>query len=265
MIRHHIAQTAAALLIASAYINPAHAQVPVGDGAHIGMQIQQWSENLVQWGNDANRWIGDFESQVRGQLTALTNPYDTKAKQFDADLQKIVDQLKESNKCDSIKFDASKQLCTQIKDLEVKKAQIYVDALKAAKKDLEEVNEKIATHNQTATQGSGAAAAASITGASSNESGKAQTQEQDVVISQTKLAQNLKDAEANIEAVDKQIALLKGVRVEIARAQIEGKQPGLFGKLLSAGSVALALTADEKRYKADIEAIKATSATGNKY
>jgi hypothetical protein len=130
---------------------------------------------------------------------------------------------------------------------------------------LEEVNEKIATHNQTATQGSGAAAAASITGASSNESGKAQTQEQDVVISQTKLAQNLKDAEANIEAVDKQIALLKGVRVEIARAQLEGKQPGLFGKLLSAGSVALALTADEKIYKDKIDAIKATSATGNKY
>ena len=56
MIRHRIAQTAAALLIATAFINPANAQVPVGDGAHIGLQNAQWMEQFVQWKKNLDEW-----------------------------------------------------------------------------------------------------------------------------------------------------------------------------------------------------------------
>ena len=271
MIRHRIAQTAAALLIATAFINPAHAQVPVGDGAHIGLQNAQWMEQFVQWGKnlqewqkDAQRWISSIQSQAMTQVN--TTFTDTKAADAQgASLDEMVKKLEAAKPCNKIKDDTAKGLCGTEQAFKIERAKILVDALKNAEKHIDKVNELTTKLNNAIDQGASSASGASDSGGADTKANEVAKIQAEILAEQNKVVEAMEASQEKTRIVDEKIKTVHTVRVDYARTQFEGKEPGLFDKLVSAGSVALALTADEKIYKADIEAIKAKSETGNKY
>jgi hypothetical protein len=267
MIRHHIAQTAAALLIASAYINPAHAQVPVGDGAHIGMQIQQWSENLIQWGNDANRWISNMKSQVMNQVQSIETfgVAATDQDKSDAEYDGLVKKLKQANPCGKIKDTTSKELCDTEQAFKIERTKVLVVAIKNAQKHVDEVKRLNQALNAAITKGAAAAGAASLTGADSTQVEEVAKIQKAILAEQSKISDEFALAKTESDKWDSKINTIHTVRVDYARTQFEGKEPGLFEKLASTAAVVTSLEVASKKYKAEIDAIKNSSETGNRY
>ena len=274
MIRHRIAQTTAALLIATAFINPAHAQVPVGDGAHIGMQAAQWAEQFVQWGknlqewqNDANRWISGMKSQVMNQVQSVETFGVTATDQdkSDAEYDQLVEKLKQANPCGKIKDTTSKDLCNTEQAFKIERTKIIVASIKKSQKHVDKIKELTKELNAAIAKGASAGNSASSTGGESTQVAEVPKIQAQILDEQGKIAAEFERAQKEASIWDSKIVTVHAVRVDYARTQFEGKEPGLFDKLASTTGVVASLEVASKKYKADIDAIKAKSETGNKY
>ena len=274
MIRHRIAQTAAALLIATAFINPAHAQVPVGDGAHIGLQQAQWAEQFVQWGknlqewqNDANRWISGMKSQVMNQVQSVETfgVAATDQEKSDAEFDQLVEKLKQANPCGKIKDTTSKDLCNTEQAFKIERTKIIVASIKKSQKHVDKIKELTKELNAAIAKGASAGNGASSTGGESTQEAEVPKIQAQILDEQGKIAAEFAAAQKEAETWDSKIATVHAVRVDYARTQFEGKEPGLFDKLVSTTGVVASLEVASKKYKADIDTIKAKSETGNQY
>jgi chromosome segregation ATPase len=265
MIRHHIAQTAAALLIASAYINPAHAQVPVGDGAHIGMQIQQWVKNLEEWQKDAQRWISNIKSETVGKVNSLFT--DSKIADARSDsMKEAIDKLQEAKTCDKIKDTTAKGLCTDEQKLKIQRAQAYVKALKDAEKHVEQVQKLTAELNDLIEQGAASASSASAIGEGTDTKRAAiEAKQNEILTEQNKITKVMATVETEVETIDRQITMVHDVRVEYAKTQVEGKKPGIIDKFVGTAAMFLTVQQDEETYKGKIKALKGADGKATQY
>ncbi|MGL4768604.1 MAG: hypothetical protein ACRCV6_11090 [Formosimonas sp.] len=249
-----------------AVMQPAKAGVPMIDGAHIGMQLGQWAENLVQWGKqfdewqkNIKQWSSTFKSQLSKELEALTDT--SNASTREADMNKIVKQMQDGKLCDKIKVEQSLVLCNQEQQLKVARAKRIVKALKDSSESIEKVNTLVGEYNKLVQS-----ASTSTTGGDSNTNkGSIDSKAKEIDVAQQKVQQAFEEAQKDVQIYDSQISMIHGLRVDMAKIQLEGQEPGLIDKLAVTAGVGGTLTAAAKKYKRDIEMIKSKSDTNNNY
>ncbi|MGL4768582.1 MAG: hypothetical protein ACRCV6_10975 [Formosimonas sp.] len=249
-----------------AVMQPAKAGVPVVDGAHIGMQLGQWAENLVQWGKqfdewkkNIKQWSSTFKSQLSAELGKLTDSSNASTRETDMD--EIIKQMQASKLCDKVKVEQSKTLCDQEQNLKVARAKRIVKALKDSSDSIKEVNRLVEEYNQLVQS----ASTSSDGGDSNTNKGSIDSKAKEIDVAQQKVRQAFEEAQKDVQIYDSQISMVRGLRVDMAKIQLEGQEPGLIDKLAVTAGVGGTLTAAAKKYKRDIEMIKIKSDTNNNY
>ena len=234
MIRHRIAQTAITVALMCA-LNPVHAQVPVGDGAHIGMQAAQWLKNLEEWQKDAQRWVSGIKSQAAGIINATFNDYNTvDAKEF----KEAIDQYKNANPCVKIADSGAQNLCNVEYNFKVKRAEAMFKALEKAQPYLDNIKTMTTELNVLIAQGAASALAASFTGQNVDTKEAAiKTKQDEIEKEYAKFEAAIQKAQASVNTLDEQIKTIHSVRVDYARVKFEGNQPGVLDKLVGTATV----------------------------
>ncbi len=262
--RHTIKRSAAALALIGLLMQPAQAQVTTVDPAHISLQLQSWASNLAewvknfeQWQNDAKRWVSNIKSEVSNafDINLLTST-DISSGQQDK-LDELVKKLKQADPCKKITDDTAKGLCTTEQTFKTDRAQLLVNALKATQPHLDKIQALSKELKSAVAAGESSASGATGQGDSVNSNkAKIAALQAEIVVQQNKITEKMMLAKNDIELADSKIKIVNSVRVDYAKTQLEGKEPGVFDKLLSTAAVAGTLTVAEQDYKSKIEAKK---------
>ena len=120
---------AAILSIGLLSIQPAHAQVPTTDGAHIGLQIEQWVRNYEQWTEQFNRWKA-------GTIEKFMESIGLKGEGYPANnqlaYQTYIDNFKNDKRCERMSGsgqEMARSICKARRTLEAQDLEAYVDVM----------------------------------------------------------------------------------------------------------------------------------------
>lgn len=233
--RHtHIYRTLiAALITASAlWSGTASAQVPVADGPHIGVQIEQWVRNYEQWTEEFNRWTKQFRQNAIGQIASLTGASvgainnltlsDGRERSNDEAYQATLSAFNQNNPCLQITETTSQNVCTVRRGLELRKLNKLIELLK---------------YNDTMSQKIKAAANAVETADGTNDPADAAQKMRALQALQNQLKNGVDEKTAELKSYGEQIDVLNKQQAEIARTALRGQPKSVVGSVVQAVSM----------------------------
>ena len=234
-----------ALISAGAFwAGSASAQVPTTDGAHIGVQIEQWVRNYEQWTEEFNRWTQQFQQNAITQITNLTgvvglggswsnkDPKE-RAKQY----QQTIDDFKANNRClrMSENLSAAKNICQTRHNLQVAKLEKLIELLKYT----DGMNDQIQAASNAVDRVDG-----------KNNPAEAAQKMRALQALQNELKDGVAQKSKEFESYDLQINMLKEQQAELARVVLQGKPSTTVGSVVQAVSMVGAFKAIKSTSKA---------------
>jgi hypothetical protein len=262
--RHIIKRSAAALALIGLLTQPAQAQLTTVDPAHIALQVQSWAANALSWAKDLEewhknitQWTSNFKSQLSGMIEGML---DTSNAQTRADdLDRLVTQMQTGNLCSKIKYSASLELCKQEQALKLTRAKRIVKALKDSAASMDKINRLVKKYNKLVNS----ASISSTGGESDTNKAKIESVAHEIDMEQKNVQKVLTEAQKDVQLYDSEIAMLHGLRVDVAKIQLEGQEPGLIDKLAVTAGVGVTLNEATSKYKNNIETIKSSKSNNN--
>jgi hypothetical protein len=243
--RHIIKRSAAALALIGLLTQPAQAQLTTVDPAHIALQVQSWASNAASWVKDVEAWNQQFtqwKNQMMSKIGAVLNiklKPSTDAATRRKEMEGAIQQMLDSKACNKVTDAISQGLCEQENMLKVQRAQRLLKVLEDSDASINKLNGLIAEYKQLVQSAS----------KENSKEGAIQSKEAEIKIVQEDINSKFKEAEADFAVFDRQVEMIHSVRVDVATSLMEGKEPGIFGKLASTALVAGTLTEARDKYK----------------
>ena len=245
---HALKTTLIALMLAA--VNPAHATgVPTVDGSAILTNLQQWYQSAMR---DYNRVMNMKPGQIVTDALGLDNETKKKMGDYISALQNVKTQMNEAKPCEKYPIEASKLLCTQEEDLKVQKIDAYIALLNGVKADYEKLNAKLAEYNNL---GFTTTLTDFVDGGGTTNDGQRKTLEVEIAQLRQQILTNMQNNKGQIDLIEGQIKLVNGIRVDVARMQIEGDSNSLK-KWIGEAAVVKTLQDATKDYNEKADALK---------
>ena len=243
---HALKTTLIALMLAA--VNPAHATgVPTVDGSAILTNLQQWYQSAMR---DYNRVMNMKPGQIVTDALGLDNETKKKMGDYISALQNVKTQMNEAKPCEKYPIEASKALCEQEEDLKVQKIDAYIKLLKDVEADYDKLNVKLSEYNALSFGNLNV-----LTGEGETNDGRRKTLEVEIAELRQKILTNMQNNKGQIDLIEGQIKLVNGIRVDVARMQIEGDSNSLK-KLIGEAAVVKTLQDATKDYNEKADALK---------
>ena len=243
---HALKTTLIALMLAA--VNPAHATgVPTVDGSAILTTLQQWYQSAMR---DYNRVMNMKPGQIVTDALGLDNETKKKMGDYISALQNVKTQMNEAKPCEKYPIEASKLLCEQEEDLKVQKIDAYIKLLKDVEADYDKLNVKLSEYNALSFGNLNV-----LTGEGETNDGRRKTLEVEIAELRQKILTNMQNNKGQIDLIEGQIKLVNGIRVDVARMQIEGDSNSLK-KLIGEAAVVKTLQDATKDYNEKADALK---------
>ena len=236
---HHYRILIAALISASAFwTGAASAQVPVADGPHIGVQIEQWVRNYEQWTEEFNRWTKQFRQNAIGQIASLSGASvgtinnlalsDSQGRSNDEAYQATLTAFNQNNPCLQITATTAQSICNVRRGLELRKLNKLIELLK---------------YNDTMGEKIKAAADAVESADGVNDPADAAQKMRALQALQNQLKNGVDEKTAEIKSFAEQVDVLNKQQAELTRTALRGKPQSVVGSVVQAVSMGAAFNA----------------------